>query len=133
MTTFQQTTYETFSAFYIAWRRDASPVAKDSTVDHARLNSAARYFVSADHLSGFCIDDGELRAVWSFVKGRGDALVSEAVFFGADRLDCFDGYLPTLYARHGFVETHRVANWTPSEPDVVYMLHESAFPDSVQA
>jgi hypothetical protein len=51
-------------------------------------------------------------------------LVVDAIDAGARSLDCFDGYLPTLYARHGFAETHRVANWPPDGPDVVYMRLE---------
>lgn len=65
--------------------------------------------------------EGVLIGVFSLVRGRGDALVAGAVAHGARHLDCFDGYLPTLYARHGFAESHRESNWTPGGPDVVYM------------
>lgn len=79
-------------------------------------------FLSEDLLSGFVIsEDGELTNVFSLERGRGDALVTAAIDHGASHLDCFDGYLPTLYARHGFVETSREANWTPGQPDVVFM------------
>lgn len=72
--------------------------------------------------SGFAVrEDGELVYVFSQVRGRGDAIVRAAISAGADHLDCFDGYLPKLYARHGFVEHFREPNWTTGGPDVVYM------------
>lgn len=80
------------------------------------------YYLSEDFDSGYAIRaNGELVHVFSRVPGRGDQLVESAVENGAYRLDCFDGYLPSLYARHGFVEYDREDNWTPGEPDVVYM------------
>jgi len=80
------------------------------------------YWTSADGLSGFAIrESGELVNVFSLVPGRGDAIVTAAVDRGADCLDCFDGFLPAFYARHGFVETARQPNWTPGGPDVVWM------------
>jgi len=81
-----------------------------------------RYFLSDDFDSGYAIrENGELVFVFSRKPGRGDELVASAVENGAYRLDCFDGYLPSLYARHGFVEHDREENWTPGGPDVVYM------------
>lgn len=81
-----------------------------------------RYFLTEDFDSGYAIrPTGELVMVFSRVKGRGDQLVASAVANGAYRLDCFDGYLPELYKRHGFAEYDREANWTPGGPDVVYM------------
>lgn len=80
------------------------------------------YVLAHDNRSGFALrEDGELVFVFSLVKGRGDQLVAAAVTWGALYLDCFDGYLPTLYARHGFEQVKRVPNWTPGGPDVVYM------------
>lgn len=80
------------------------------------------YFVSLDGRSGYAVEyDGTLVFVFSLERGRGDVIVRHAVRHGATRLDCFDGYLPGLYARHGFVETGREPNWTPGEPDVVFM------------
>lgn len=73
--------------------------------------------------SGYAIRaDGELVYVWSRPgSGLGDTLMRSALGNGAVYLDCFDGYLPTFYARHGFCEVARVQNWTPGGPDVVYM------------
>ena len=80
------------------------------------------WYLAEDYLSGFGVtDSGELVGVFSVVKGRGDELVQAAVELGAWHLDCFDGYLPTLYRRNGFRVTHEEANWTPGGPSVVYM------------
>lgn len=89
-----------------------------------------RCFLSEDSRSGFVVkDSGELVNVFSLVKGRGDALVRAAIAEGATSLDCYDGHLPRLYGRNGFVETGRVAwddayapeGWTFGRPDVVFM------------
>lgn len=89
---------------------------------------AGRCYLSPDHLSGFCVKyDGELVGVFSQVRGRGDGLISSATRRGATYLDCFDGYLPTLYAKHGFYETRREANWGGAHlPAVVYMKRGGA-------
>lgn len=71
---------------------------------------------------GFIVkQDGELIALFSMVRRSGDELVRQAIERGANRLDCFDGYLVGFYERNGFMVTERVANWTPGEPDVVFM------------
>lgn len=82
---------------------------------------------------GFAIDqDGTLTNAFSLEKGRGDRLIEEAVRLGANQLDCYDGYLSQLYARHGFVEISREKwddryadlQWIKAlwgEPDVVFM------------
>jgi hypothetical protein len=126
---YQVTSYSTFCLFYSAWRGGipdrglcgASSMAVANTVNSWELDSTADYYVAQDHMSGYCIKRGELCAVWSRVGGRGNELVADAVWRGAESLNCFDGYLPTLYARHGFVEVARIANWVAGEPDVVIM------------
>ena len=108
---------------YLACLSDAqrlSETVRGATTPADKL-FATEYCLSDDGLSGFALCNNELVGVFSLVKGRGDRLVSEAVFYGAQFLDCFDGYLPTLYAKHGFYETSRVPNWTAGGPDVVYM------------
>lgn len=85
-------------------------------------SDGARYFLAEDWLSGYVVRaDGELTNVWSVERGRGDDLMTSALANGAVYLDCFDGYLSEFYARHGFVGLKRVPNWTPGEPDVIYM------------
>lgn len=73
-------------------------------------------------LSGYAITaDGELKFVWSVGRGQGDSIVADAVRRGAKHLNCFDGHLSALYARHGFAVTERLENWDPEGPDVVTM------------
>jgi hypothetical protein len=117
---------ETTTTAYIAALTAAQ--AADSRIAGATTPAAdldltgARVFLTADANTGYAIKaSGELVGVFSVIKGRGDAIVSDAILNGASALDCFDGYLPTFYARHGFVVVAREANWTPGEPDVVFM------------
>lgn len=85
-------------------------------------SEGAFYALAVDGLSGYVVrEDGELTNVFSVERGRGAEILADAIAAGAVYLDCFDGYLPTLYARHGFEVVSRVANWTPGGPDVVYM------------
>lgn len=102
--------------------RKASPRIADATSKPSEMPKNARYFVTADLRTGFGVDaDGTLIGLFSLVKGRGEVMVNAAIENGARKLDCFDGFLPEYYRRFGFVETERVANWTPGEPDVVFM------------
>ncbi len=72
--------------------------------------------------SGFAIKgSGELVSVHSLSRGAGSNLVAYAVQCGAKFLDCFDGYLVTLYGKYGFKEVQRTANFVAGKPDVVYM------------
>ena len=100
-------------------REATSPITREDADDTA-------FYLAADGdnepRSGFAVtSSGELRFVFSMVRGRGRVIINRAIVAGATHLDCFDGYLPTLYAAGGFVETARVPNWTPGGPDVVYM------------
>lgn len=81
-------------------------------------------YLSKDHKSGFAIHKTKLEIVnvFSLVKGRGKAMLKQAVKkYKFLKLDCFDGYLPGFYGSAGFSETARFANWTEGEPDVVFM------------
>ncbi len=81
------------------------------------------YYLSEDQLSGFAVKaNGELVGVFSLVKGRGAQLMRHATYRGATHLDCFDGFLPTFYAQHGFVVVGSIRNWNGDDhPRVVYM------------
>lgn len=84
----------------------------------------ARFYLSEDQNSGFGVtSDGELKWVWSTVRGRGDTIVEHGLLAGATHLNCFEGHLSDLYGRHGFIVTERLENWTPGGPDVVTMQH----------
>lgn len=70
-------------------------------------------------VGGFVVLDGTLMGLWG--RGIGDWLVREAISLGAEKLDCFDGYLPGFYAKHGFREILREPNITDLRGDVVWM------------
>lgn len=124
--TLRATTRQDFVRLYAAVR-DAHPHG-DALTPAGELDQSAgtRYYLTGDRRSGFAVrTDGYAFGLFSVARGRGDALVAAAVERGATALDCFDGYLPALYARHGFVITRREANWTPGGPDVVWMSREA--------
>lgn len=105
------------------WARHSSERIAEATSAPHEMPRGARYYLTADFRSGFGVaSDGTLIGLFSLVKGRGTDMVWDAVLHkGATKLDCFDGFLPDYYKQFGFVETERVANWTPGEPDVVFM------------
>jgi len=113
--------------------REAQDAVMADRPEQLRLNLAAtlpagsRCFVGVH--GGFAITpDAELVNLFA-ERGHGDELVAAAVELGAKHLNCFDGYLPVLYARHGFVAKVRVpfddryapAGWTYGRPGVLYM------------
>jgi hypothetical protein len=110
------------AALTLAW--DARPEIAASVTDYRDdTHHSLRPYLSADRQSGFMIAGDEIVGVFSAVRGRGDALVRDAIAAGGRRLDCFDGYLTRLYYRHGFVVTRRESNWSPGGPDVVWMTY----------
>lgn len=119
---FAQVTITTFAAALTYAQATDARVA-GATTPAADLDlTGARVFLSQDFATGYAVKpSGELVGVFSTVKGRGDAIVRDAIANGANSLDCFDGYLPKFYGRFGFAETSRAANWTAGEPDVVFM------------
>lgn len=81
-----------------------------------------RCAIQKEIIGGYCVINGELVSLWSEVKGLSKWLVQNAIFDGAKRLDCFAWpHLIKIYSEAGFIETSRVANWTPHGPDVIYM------------
>lgn len=106
------------NAFEFAFSANKNVAEACSPVETAE---GGTFHLSEDGQSGFRVCSGELTHVFSVVRGRGNSIVTAAIVGGATFLDCFDGYLPTLYTRHGFTETHREPNWTPGAPDVVFM------------
>lgn len=124
MTRFNSTTAARFIGTFDHARK-SSPLVADSTSTTREIASRAgmKFFLSTDRHSGFAISTtGELVAVFSTVRGRGNDIMAAATANGAAHLDCFDGYLTGLYSRHGFKVTERFANWTPGQPDVVVMV-----------
>jgi hypothetical protein len=81
-----------------------------------------RTYLSVNRLSGYAIKaDGELTAVFSGVKGRGHAILVDAIKNGAFHLNAFEGFLTNLYMRYGFKEYRRESNWDINGPNVIYM------------
>lgn len=70
-------------------------------------------------VGGFAIIDRELCCFWG--PGIGSWLLHHAVNHGAEFLDCFDGFLPEWYSKHGFTETLREPNLVAGEREVVFM------------
>jgi hypothetical protein len=100
--------------------RDIIKSATSPIAEYPRDNGVT-YYLSEDKFSGYGVNGGELIAVFSIPKGRGDELIQSAISNGATHLDCFDGYLPAFYTRNGFTEYNRVDNWIAGGRDVVYM------------
>lgn len=70
-------------------------------------------------VGGYMLLSGLLVGLWG--RGLGDWIIRDALHHGANRLDCFDGYLYRLYRKHGFHAVLAEANHTPGGPDVVFM------------
>lgn len=114
-----------FRTTFEAARADRPNIAAaTSEYDTTPAARGTRYYQASngyDHWGYAIRADGELVYVFSTVKGKGDDIVASAILNGAVYLDCFDGHLTSLYGRHGFEVVDRVANWTPGQPDVVFM------------
>lgn len=121
-TRFKIVTRDEFGAAFNYVRNVSSLVRGATSSFDPETETPSSYFLSEDEISGFAVrNDGELVFVFSLVKGRGDDLVRAAIALGAVYLDCFDGYLPTLYSRLGFRVDCHTPNWRRGGPDVVYM------------
>lgn len=84
-------------------------------------NMDATFYMDANATMGYGVgSDGELRALWSLVRGQGERLVKEAIENGATWVSCYDnGYLVQFYQRCGLDITLREKNWVEGQPDVV--------------
>jgi hypothetical protein len=113
--------------FALTAARDSNQHVRRSVTHPTDLTDNAQWFLTADGKTGFGIthsdDEGnrELIAVFSTVKGRGPQIVRTSVLHGANVLDCFDGFLVEFYTKHGWREYDRAPNWTPGNPDVVFL------------
>jgi hypothetical protein len=111
---FDQTTKHTF-LLALAHAQLTHEQVRNATSPVSDFVASARereYYVSDDLKSGFAVcEDGELTGVFSTVKGRGAALIATALHRGATFLSCFDGFLPGLYARFGFIKVGSERNW----------------------
>jgi|GEM_PF-5721533 len=99
-------------------------------------DSGADLFLSADGLSGYALEGGNLGSVFSSAKGRLSGMIRDAKSRArragehALKIDCFEP-LAVVYERHGFERcstlafdwAYAPAGWTKrhGEPDVVFM------------
>jgi len=96
------------------------------TEDELKQNGI-KLFLSENKKSGYGLKGDEIINVFSVEKGAGEKVMLDAIKKGGLKLDCFDKRpdqargLPDYYAKFGFKEYKREKNWTPGEPDVVYM------------
>lgn len=101
-----------------------------SEYDTTPAARGTRYFLwsnGSEHAGYAVRPDGELVYVFSTARGMGATIVADAIAHGATHLDCFDGYLVTLYTANGFHRVTSLPNWTAGGPDVVYMATTGAF------
>lgn len=70
---------------------------------------------------GFGVLNGELIGLFAWPGTWGVWLLHRAMGEGATRLNCFDGFLPEYYAKHGWREVRREPNYEAGGPDVIYM------------
>lgn len=96
-----------------------------------------RLFMDESGEIGYAMtDDGDLGNLFnnSDKKGAGKAALIHGIENGANTLDCFDGFLPNLYTKFGFVVTARMKfnpDYAPEgwdyekwdHPDVVFMAY----------
>ena len=93
-----------------------------SSVVKVGLTPEHSCYLTADLDAGFVIaPDGKFTSLFSIKPGRGAALITAAIKYGASYLYCFDGYLVTLYERFGFIEVDRIPDWIKGQPDGVFM------------
>lgn len=126
MTLYLNTSPDDFD-FFFGMARENSPAVAAATSDFEHV-AGTTYWASPAGMSGYAVrNDGELVYVFSLERGRGAELVASAIHNGASHLDCFDGYLVTLYSHAGFAKVTSLPNWTDGEPDVVYMARPGCF------
>lgn len=104
-----------------------------------------RVFLSSDRTVGYAIDkEGDFGNFFNNgPKGSGGPALIQGIKNGAKTLDCFDGRLPKLYSRYGFVVTgrakfddkHAPLGWNYEEqgrPDVVFMAYQGGDRGTIQ-
>jgi hypothetical protein len=94
-------------------------------------------YLAHDNKVGYALDpQGDLQNVFNNdgPRGAGQQALVHAIKNGATTLDAFDGYLPDLYSKYGFVPTGRMKfdpkqapeKWNferDGQPDVVFMKY----------
>ncbi len=117
----------------------AYPAAEYSKMKIFLLNDG-----SEKGVAGLAVKDGDIVSVFKHpsckVRGVVDKfLIPKALENGGNRLDCFNGFLPKLYARNGFEPVSKTSfnrdfapeDWNydrDGEPDVIFMKHSTRTP-----
>ena len=123
----------------IAWQVDPQ--------DGAELDrKGSKTFLAENGLSGIAVQpDGDIVGVFKsgqeHRKKASTELLLTAIDNGGTKLDCFNTYLPGLYAQHGFEPVawmefsteYAPEGWTPAygTPEVVFMAHNGDSVDTV--
>lgn len=120
---YNATTFESFAIALRAAQYWNSRIAQSTSAPATYEDGRYDFYLAEDSLSGFAIGhSGELVGVFSRVKGRGETLMVHAIYRGAELLECFEGFLPKFYEKHGFIEIASLPNWAGAHlPRVVYM------------
>lgn len=112
--------------------------------------SGMRLFTTRDGQSGVAMTtDGYITGVFTTsprYKRTAIANLRHAVRHGANRLDCFDTYLPTIYRAASFTTVARLPfaddyapdgwdydayrRWNNGRPDIVFMVHRRYMPEA---
>jgi hypothetical protein len=105
-----------------------------------------KLFLSGDRHSGYALDpSNDLQNLFNNgPKGGGKVALNDAIRNGAATLDAFDGHLPMLYAKHGFVPTGRMKfsdeyapkGWDYAKygrPDVVFMAYRGGDRQTIES
>ena len=99
-------------------------VLTHSEVRAAFYRERCKLFLAMDGntvTGGFGVLNGELIGLFAWPGTWGVWLLHRAMGEGARSLNCFDGFLPEYYAKHGWREVRREPNYRPGGPDVIYM------------
>ena len=134
---------------YIAKGKAASTAGWQVFVYSADEYKGMRLFLAEDGSAGFALKpDGDLVSVFAHPDARNrpggspfTAMMALAIEQGAKKCDCFDGFLPNLYANFGFKPVSR-QEWNQEfapngwrdkfgTPDVVYLIYQGGTRSSV--
>lgn len=125
------------SAGFLAARNSSSRPENHSEHTTEYLDSCQK-FLTPDGKCGYIINaDGDFGNLFNngSVKGAGKTAIAEAIENGARTLDCYDGFLPKLYAEYGwepvakikFNDEYAPAGWDYDKlgrPDIVIMAYQ---------
>ncbi|QQO90770.1 putative acetyltransferase [Pseudomonas phage Bertil] len=79
-------------------------------------------FDGNERTGGYIVLDGELLALHSQIKSRGNWLLDHAIKDGAKHLVCSDtAYLRSFYEGRGFIFSGWQSNWTEGQPPLLRM------------